>query len=213
MKEWAKRVVGIVQSYTREEWKDLKVLSDEDAGMLLFFLTFAGFKVEGSRYGRIKVAILDEDRSPTGEYSFLTELCPLVFLCADENGHPQDHEKATYWLECIFQLILGWQQDNNQLVERVGLESERSKPLDPIPLGNGNFLCEYPPSGSGLVDHSRDHNDMGHSAGTHRYCGGYMDRHRATETDDAISCRKCRLRVQFSREVQTYGALRAALSP
>ena len=211
MKEWARRVVGIVQSCTREEWKNLKALSDEDAGIFLFFVTFAGFKIKGIRYGRIKTAMFDEDRSPTGEYFFLTELCPLVFLHADENGHLQDHEKATYWLECIFQLILGWQQDNNQLVERVDSEFERSKPLDPIPLGNGNFLCEYPPSDSGLVDHSRDHNDMGHSAGTHRYCGGYMDRHRATKKEDSLSCRKCHLRVQFPREIKTYGELRVAL--
>ena len=110
---------------------------------------------------------------------------------------------------------LGGGKDREELIKFVQAEIERSIPLEPIQLTpEGDFLLEYPPNLTPgfLVDHTRDDHRLNSCVGVHKYCGSWMDRHGATATHDAISCRGCRLRVLFPKEVKTYGELRQTLA-
>ncbi len=199
-------------------WAEVEGLPDNKMQILFETVAVAGFNPEKVVPGKLVGHYRDQDGSSTGETYSINSLCPFKVV-GQEGG---DHYFATGWLDCALRRMFGmmnWQKENDQqLIEAVAAEIERSVPLIPILLTpEGDLLreCSPRPQFSGLeyfVDHTRDENGLNSCVGMHEYCNGWMDRTRATKMHDAIVCRACHLRVLFPREIKTYGELRQALA-
>ncbi len=194
-------------------WDGHVALDEAEVHVLLRTVVAAGFEVSAVVPGRLRGRYRDQDGSATGETYAINGLCPYKAL--DEDG--KDDYAASTWLDRLLWQVIspanryGCEQRGGYRAV-VAAEIARSVPLTPVQLTpEGDLLCEYPPRGSGFVDHSRDDKALTTCVGVHKYCSGYMDRVRATARHDAILCRSCGLRVLFPRTVQTYGELRAAL--
>jgi len=195
---------------------ELKV---DEVGVLFATVSAAGFDPKEIVPGKLIGNYLDEDGSNTGEHYLINRLCPFKVV-SQEN---KDHYSATGWLDCALRrVVFGATRQNesrDQLIKAIAAEIKRSVPLGSIQLTpESDRLCEYPPvrSAFGLdyfVDHTRDDHNLGSCVGVHERCNGWMDRHAATKTHDAIVCRKCHLRVLFPKQAKTYGELRQALAP
>jgi len=189
----------------------------------------AGLNPKKVTLGRLVGNYLDQDGSKTGENYPINGLSP--FKVVNQEGN--DHYFATGWLDDAMCRVVfggikqsatravygflpeGKEEPFKETVEAIRLEIERSIPLNPIRLTTeGDMLEEYPPSvnNSWFVNHTRDNNELRDCVGIHKYCGGWIDRHRATTTRDAVVCRACHLRVLFPKEVKTYGELRQVLA-
>lgn len=205
----AMRFVDLVLKY--QQWNEVKTLPADEMRVFLETVSAAGFNAGAVVPGKLVGA---NETFPINSH------CP--FKVIDQEDH--DYRFATGWLNCAFQRVvldaITLKKSRDQCIKVIASEIERSVPLKPIYLTlAGDMLGEYPPkkNESGdyeyFVDHTRDEHrlDRCSGVGVHRYCNGWMDRHRATERHDAIVCRKCYLRVLFQKECVTYGELRKTL--
>lgn len=197
------------------DWGQIKQLSNDEIQTFFEIVSAAGFEPKSVVPGKLKGHYLEQDGSRTSETYPINSLCPFKVISQEGD----DHGFATGWLDCaLHHVVSGATQkgeNRQQLIEKICSEIKRSISLQPIQLTlEGDLLREYPPSlhGGYFVDHTRDTNNLGSCVGVHMYCGGWMDRNRATKTCDAITCRHCHLRVLFPKEVKTYGELRQALA-
>ena len=199
----ATQFVELGLKYDKKEWKTTRTLPAQEVAILFNTVLTAGFEA-----WKVIVGHLIYQDGPTGEIYPINGTCPFKVL--DEED--RDHHKATIWLDRMLCRVLNTdsREDREQLTERIELLIEESIPLTPIQLTpEGDFLCEYPTDND---KHTRDSHSLGSCVGVHKYCGSFMDRHRATANHDAIVCRGCHLRVLFQREIKTYGELREALA-
>jgi|GEM_PF-699346 len=224
-----KRFVELAKKY-KNEWQGSKLKLWEDEIAVLFeVVTAAGFNPKEVVSGQLLGRYRDND-GYTGETFVINTHCPFKVLGQGDNG-PYEHYHATGWLnEAIRRVLIGGISQSairavygnlpegkgepiEEAVEAIRLEIKRSIPLWPIQLtSEGDILEEYPLSVDRgyFVDHARDTNEFSSSCvGIHKFCNGYVDRNRATETHDAIRCRQCGVRVLFPKEVKTYGDLRS----
>lgn len=89
------------------------------------------------------------------------------------------------------------------------MKNNTTEPLQPIQLTPvGDLLLEYPTSQG--VSHTTDEDKLESCVGVHGLCSGFMDLHPASNTHNAISCRRCNLHVPISKQITTYGDLRNA---
>ncbi len=203
-----------------EQWEEIKTLPADEMQVLFDTVFAAGFNPKEVTAGKLVGYYRDQENgSLTGETYLIKSLCPFKVV-SQEDG---DHYFATGWLDCAFRCVVYGSTRQNEsrekLIKVIAEEIERSVPLEPIQLTpEGDLLCEYPPSTltsdfEYFVNHTRDGNNLSHrGVGIHMYCNCWMEHHRATSTHDAIVCKKCYLRVLFSREVKTYGDLRQDLA-
>lgn len=207
--------VELVLKY--EQWKKVKKLSNDEVQVLFETVSAAGFEPKKIVLGKLKGDYHDQD-GRTGETYPINKLCPYKVISQEGS----DYYFATGWLDCAFcRVVFGASrkgEDHQKLIEAICVEIKRSVPFQPIQLTpEGDLLQEYPrqPLSSGLeyfVDHARDNHELTSCVGVHKYCGGCVYRHRATNIDDALVCRACHLRVLFPKKVKTYGELRQALA-
>jgi hypothetical protein len=208
MKDLARRFVELALSFRSSEWKDVTWLPDDKVQILFDVIYCAGFNPERVVPGKLTAFVRDYDGSRTG-HTFLTNvLCPYKVI--DQRGH--DDHIATAWLDMMFSQVVSLKESpefsHEKLVEMVYERIERHIPLEPIRLTlDGDYLCEY----SSSDRHLQDDSELDLCIGVHQNCNGFMDRHRATNIHDAISCRKCYLRIVIPREIKTYGDLRRAM--
>lgn len=204
----ATRFVDLVLKYKR--WDKIEELSAEEIQVLFEIVLAAGFEPKEIVLDKLVGHYLDQGGSRTGDTYPINNLCPYKVV----NQEGENDFFATGWLDrTLRQVTLGATllngENRNRLINVISVEIELSAPLKPIRLtSEGDFLCETPPS----VNHTRDNDRLGCTAGVHKYCNSWMDRIRATQTHDAIVCRKCHLRVLFPKEVETYGELRQVLA-
>lgn len=202
----------------KHKWSDVKELSAEEAQALFAIVSAAGFEPKEIVLGKLVGYYRDQD-GKTGETYLINGLCPFKVV-SQEND---DHYFATGWLDCALRYVVSAirkEKNRDYLIEMVMAEIERSVPLQPIRLTpDGDLLCESPSTPLALncfeyfVEHTRDDCKLGCcGVSVHKYCNGWMDRTRATETHDAIVCRKCHLRVLFPKEIKTFGELRRVLA-
>ena len=212
----AKQFVDLVLKYN---WRAVLKLTEEEEKIFLALLALAGFGEVKLIHGNLFFpnVHLKDDR-------FLVNRgCPFkVHTLADE-----PYQFATGWLDCAFRrVVMGKSVDgetNEQIIEALQKEVERSRPLQPISLTLfGDVLAEALPESVArslfayFIDHARDNKPMplfGHDfpVGVHDHCLGSIYRVHATLHFDALLCKKCYLRVLFPKEVETYGELRKAL--
>lgn len=212
----ASKFVDLALKYSR--WDGVEKLPRDEEEVLFETVKAAGFEIKGIMPGKLNGCYLDQDGSRTGKTYPINSLCPFKVI-HQGNG---DYPLATGWLDCLLRLAVSraWRSEapRQKIIEAVQAEIERSVPLTPIQLTfEGDMLRECPPSCAAFgseyfINHTRDEKELGICVGIHAYCCGWMDRHRATATHDAISCRKCNIRILFPREVKTYGELRQELA-
>ncbi|MFA6493247.1 MAG: hypothetical protein WCV58_03870 [Patescibacteria group bacterium] len=206
----ATRFVDLALKYKR--WDEVKELPTDEIQVLFEIVCAAGFEPKEVALGKLVGHYLYQDGSKTGETYPINDLCSYKVV----NQEGESDFFATGWLDRTFRRVAFGVarngEDRNKLINTISVEIERSIPLEPIQLTpDEDFLCEILPSGY-AIDHTRDDDRLGCTAGVHKYCNSWMDRIRATKTHDAIVCRKCHLRVLFPKEVETYGELRQALA-
>lgn len=214
-------IVGqFVDLVWNHDWQKNEVLPDNDVELLLEVVRAAGFEPSSLAFGRLRGNYLDQDGRPNGSTYPINQACPYK-VTDQENG---DLWLATGWLDCLVRYALkcrpyGYgQSPKASAIEKVQAEIENALPLEPIQLSSeGDMLREDSPrENTGafpyLVSHKRDDNELDDCAGVHKFCGGFLDRHHATERSDSLCCRKCYLRVLFPKEVVTLGDLRRELS-
>jgi hypothetical protein len=203
----------------KHKWDKINDLSVDEVQILFATVSAAGFELKEVVFGKLVGNFRDQDGSKTGATYPINGYCP--FKVIDQEG--KDYYFATGWLDWVLRrLVLGpikLGESREQLITVMQAVIERSIPLQPIRLTpEGDYLCEYPPRSRSLggseyfIDHTRDSHDLGSCVGVHKYCNGWMDRHGATSSHDAITCRSCHLRVLFPKETKTYGDLRKALT-
>jgi hypothetical protein len=214
----ATQFVDLALKYPK--WGEIiRDLPEAEMQTLFALVSAAGFDPKAVVQGQLKGHYRDQDGSATGETYPINHLCPFKVISKEEG---KDHYFASGWLDCALRRVVfvGKRQGESreQLIEAIASEIKRSVPLEPIQLTlDGDMLSEYPPSTNGFfpkyfVDHTRDNRTLNSCVGIHDYCNGWADRLRATETQDAIVCRVCHLRVLFPREIKTYGELRQFLA-
>ena len=210
IREVATRFVDVVLRY---DWNNIEGgLKDRDEIQTLFdIVNIAGFcptrvvlgrvmGYEGFRFGCMlnRPAIL----------------CPYKVVGKDDHVD-EDNIPASIWLNTMFGSIIysdkKAEDARNQLISTIIKEVEDVIPLEPIQITlDGDFLDV--PLGQGFK-RPRDNDEFGLCIGTHQFCGGSINRGRATHTHDVIVCGRCYLRILIPREIETYGDLRRALAP
>lgn len=210
-----KKIAGsFVDLVLSHDWGKVPELSVEEIRILFSIVSAAGFQPAEIVRGKL------EDRfSDSAETFLVNATCPYEVI--DQDG--KDNLRATGWLNCAVELVASpksgvWVRgkvvDPEKLAADIEREIERSIPLEPIQLNLDKDMLEEPPPSMGgyFVDHTRDSHEIHCIAGIHSYCGGLMDRRRATETKDALVCRSCYLRILFPKEIRPYGKLRETLT-
>ncbi|MFC1678469.1 hypothetical protein ACFLZ9_01885 [Patescibacteria group bacterium] len=202
----------------KHDWNQIEELSEVESKILFDIVLAAGFEIKEIRPRKLRGDYRDQDGSRTGDSYPINSLCPFSVV----NNKDDDYYFATGWLDCALKRVVFGSsrryEDRAQLIKTTVEEIERSIPLEPIQLTpEGDYLREYPPSThfGGLeyfVKHVSDEDKFDCCVGVHKYCGGWMDRRNATETQDAIVCRSCHIRILFPKEVETFGDFRSALS-
>jgi hypothetical protein len=211
--------VTLAKRHTPREWWDLE---DYPANLIkeVFaeLIKRAGFNPDEVVLGKLHGNYRDQDGN-TGETYPINGVSPFKVVTGG-----RDNYAATGWLDCAMKMVVvpsaRKDKTDKQLVAELEQEIERARPLEPIQLTSmGDMLRENMPRSAMFgrfeyfVDHLRD-KDSAMSAGPiglHMYCGGYLDRHRATAEHDSISCRQCHLRALVPKEAKTYGELRRSL--
>jgi len=197
--------VGLTQKH---QWSNGGKLSPEEVSILFAAVSAAGFELSDIVVGQLRGNYSDGCGGSSEKTFAINGTCPYKVIRNDG----EDHYRATGWLDSVLSLALT-KGDSQERINAVQHEIERSVPLKPIQLtAEGDFLKENSPYREYLADHTREDSKLERSAGDHMYCGGCMDRKRATETHDAIVCRSCHLRVLFPKEITTYGELRRVLA-
>ena len=200
-------------------WDDTLELPEGDIAVLLHIVTAAGFEPKAVVFGKLRGNYRDQDGSSTGETYPINALCQYKVVAPDGD----DDYFATGWLDCaVRRAVYGAirkGENREQTIEALCQEIENSVPLEPVQLtDHGDLLLEYPRQPAHLagleyfVKHSRDGDKLNTCVGVHKHCCGRIERHRATDTHDALVCGSCHLRVLFPKEVENYGQLREALA-
>jgi hypothetical protein len=209
----AEQFINLVLKHRDWELGKVSNLLPDEAQVFLAILLAAGFDPKEVAPGKLGGHFRDED-GPTGETYPINRFCPFKVTNRENN----DDYRATDWLDRAFRRVVSsgnkQQESIGKLIEAIAAEIEQSIPLQPIQLTpEGDLLCEYPPSTHDHGHHARDDSELRPKScvGVHKYCNGFVDRMRATETHDAIHCRNCHLHILFPKEVQTYGELRQAM--
>lgn len=213
-----KRIIGLAaqQFVVFIQTKNIQNLDGDDLFFLQSLLETAGFDLKEIVVGRLEGNYLDND-GPTGERFAINTLCPVKVIATNGN----DYYLATGWLDSLVRFVMNNAKEDmprEELVEAVAEKIEQSQPLQPIIMTTkGDQLVECIPilpalSNDYLVQHKRDEDSAsGSPVGLHRYCNGWVDRHRATLGHDTLVCRACGLRVYIPVEAKTFGDLRQAL--
>lgn len=138
--------------------------------------------------------------------------CPFRANNLDGTGQ----EEATMLLEDIFSAVSAWKDRQEtkcteDLVQEVASKIESFMPLPLIKLTlNGDYLSEEFPTNP--RDHTKDSDpvkNFPYATGRHRpYCQGVLKVQETTEQVSVILCYICGLRVEFPKQVNTYGELR-----
>lgn len=190
--------------------RDERRTPEREASVFFKVLAMAGFEPSRVAPGKLVGHYLEQDGSRTGETYPINTTC--LYKVIGQNG--SGDYPATGWLDSMVRIAMRI-RDREECIVKVRHEIERSIPLDSIQLtAEGDMLEEYPPSRRDerwLVDHARDEDKFGMTAGIHTDCNGWIDRIDTTKTHSTLVCRKCHLRVTFPRHVTTYGALRGTL--
>ena len=198
-------------------WGNAVELPESDVAVLLETVTAAGFEPKAVVPGRLHGDYRDQDGSRTGETFPINELCQYKVVAQEGD----DDWFATGWLDCAVRRATHGNrrgESREEITEALRQEIERSVPLQPIQLtADGDMLLEYPRQNKAIglsyfVDHARDADKLGSCVGVHKHCQGWVDRNRATDTQDALVCRRCHIRVLFPKDVKTYSQLREALA-
>ena len=202
--------VQFVDLALKYEWNMVEELPAEEMETLQKIIVKSGFKDGCVVRGKIEGHYLDQEGRKTVETYPVNTFCP--FKVVNPDG---DDEIATSFLDDVLKLVvprIGEEiPTREQFIERVQEKINQAISLKPIQLTSaGDFLVKHLPTFA--TDHPQDGELLRSCVGMHQYCGGWLDRHRATATHDAISCRECNLRVLIPREVETYGDLREALA-
>lgn len=193
------------------DWGKVKELPADEVQIFFATVSAAGFEPAKVVPGKLVGHYRDEDGSSTSETYPINNTCPYKVIKRDGNDR-YDHYRATGWLDRALSFV-GMGMDRQECIKAIQHEIERSIPLEPIQLTiEGDLLREYPPSGEGFVDHTRDNRKLNSCVGIHDFCNSWMDRTRATKVHDAIVCRGCHLRILFPKETKTYGELREFLA-
>ena len=189
----------------KHDWGKVQELPDAEVQILFATVSAAGFEPTKVVPGKVVGHYLEQDGGRSGETYPINGYCPYKVISRDGD----DHYHATGWLDRAIRFAKNG-SGREERIEAIQREIERSVPLKPIQLnGEGDVLREYPPSGEGFVNHTRDSCELSSCVGIHDFCNCWMDRTHATKTHDAIVCRGCHLRVLFPKEIKTYGQLRA----
>lgn len=214
--EVATRFVDLVLQYGLWAW--VETFPADKVSILSDILSSAGFDLKELVPGKLLGNSRTQEGNLTGHTYPVNVSCP--FKVVDQDG--VDHLFATGWLDCaVRRVIFGsryYNESREKIISAMIEEIRRSVPLEPIQLTPaGDLLCECPPQPvfatfGYFVDHTRGGGKLDACVGVHVRCGGQMDRCKAIKTHDAIVCRKCRLRVLFSKRVKTYSDLRQALA-
>ena len=189
-------------------WKQtpVRLPSPDDMKIILAIVQAAGFDSKWIAVGKLHGQIRDQD-GPTGETYLINPLCPFKLLTPD---HGDDY-RATAWLEQTVEIAAGCCADLSGHLTKLTDRVERSRPLPPILLNSDeDLLGEYP--SVDLLKHSRDSDQVSFCAGVHLICRGWIDRHHSSAIRDALTCRRCGLRISFPKTIQTYGELRTYLA-
>lgn len=210
-------VVRFIEFVRLETWlsSDQK-LSAFSTETLEKVLILAGFNPGQITIGKLLGNFMDQD-GPTGEHFTINNVCPVKVVGAEN----KDDYLATGWLDSLVGLVVRRVKQHcpqDLLIEEVAEKIRQNQPLQPITLtSQGDQLIEATqtppvlPSGY-FVRHRRDTDSIFESpVGLHRYCNGWVDRHRATLRHDTLVCRACGLRVYIPIETETFGDLRQVL--
>jgi len=193
------------------QWAGKEDFLPEDVEILFKTVSAAGFEPKSVVPGKLRGDYYNEERRATGETYPINSICPYKVL-----GETGADYRATGWLDSLVRFaIQSRARQNDDIIKMVRTEIARSVPLEPIQLTpDDDKLIEYPPSRTSdyFFDHTRDDHKLTSCVGLHAYCNGWIDRLRATETLDALSCRACRIRVLFPKTIATFGELRNFLS-
>jgi hypothetical protein len=201
-------------------WEKIGYIGPEALRSLLLM---AGFEASAVVPGVIKVPEYDQGGSYTGQTFTVNPFCHYKIL--DSKGG--DHRWATGWLNALAERAwpkklqdLRQSPEGNEAERWIEAEILRSRPLEPICLGEDDFLLEVPPLShvgirpNYMPDHTRDEHILPRDGvGLHKGCGGTIDRKPFTDRYHLLQCRKCSLRVKLAISVKTYGELRQALVP
>lgn len=213
------RIIGLAARdfVTFIQTKNIQDLGSDDLVFLQSLLETAGFDLKEVVAGRLERNYLDND-GPTGERFAINTMSPVKVVAT--NG--DDYCLATGWLDSLVRFVMNNAKEGmpqEELVKAVAEKIRQSRPLQPITLtAMGDQLVECIPmlpalSTNYFVTHKRDEDLVSGSAvGLHRYCNGFVDRHRATPQYDTLVCRACKLRVYIPTEAETFGDLRQALT-
>ena len=214
IEEVATQFVDLALKY-KGAWKEKTDFTPEEMQIVFNLVLTAGFCAKEVVSGKLEGNYVDEEGRSTREKFLVNEYSTLKVIYQDD-GKEGDDFAATRWLDCSLRGVIyypGWGKEKTREEHISGLikSIEKSIPLEPIQLTLvGDFLCEYPPA---TGHHTRDEDELGpHSGGVHKFCRGYMERHRATEHSDVLVCKSCCLRVYIPKHIKTYGELREVLT-
>ncbi len=211
--------VKLVQS--RGNWIAAKFadLNDEARALILGMLDVAGFEFEKIVDGELSLGVKDDENNPVGN-TVINRHIGFKVECADEFRTVN----TTGWLDAMFARVATASGTPNAffhlIVEDVTRLIDESRPFQMIRLTKqGDYLIEPVPhkgsyftTGSDyFVKHKRDTDELPGVFGFHKRCGGQIGRTLSNETQDALVCRNCYLRIPISTAVRTYGDLRKQL--
>jgi len=205
----AETIVDLVRKYTWTPESEF-ALYDSEVREISGVMTVAGFDSFELVHSRIQCGTMEVPR-------VLNDVCPYKVVDVSDK---RDLNSATGWLNQMIKFIQAKFNDEHigrpEVLAHVLVEIRRSVPLPPIRMNViGDELIEPSPMikwNNFFVEHSKDESEipMG-PIGAHRFCGGLLNRHRATQALDSVSCVRCNVRSVFSSQVRTYGDLRVAL--
>lgn len=215
-----RRLVNLILKYPH--WGEVKSLTEEEIRVLADIVAAAGFEEKKLVLGRLHGHYMDQDGSRTGETYSINQVCPMKVTDTSD----KDDYYATGWLDCAFRYVISeaknYGEDLEKLAYLIALQIRASIPLAPIRLNaEGDFLRELNHQAPSILAgpygyfarRLRDEDEIGsHDVGVHKSCGGFMDVITAATERNAICCRRCYLRVYFSKNVKTYGDLRRELA-
>lgn len=198
-------------------WSDTAELPDGDVAVLLETVRTAGFNAKAVVLGKLYGRYRSQDGDSTSETYPINCLCQYKVV-----GEDGDQCFATGWLDCAVRRVVyrnKEEEDREKIIGVISEQVDKSIPMEPIRLNEaGDWLIErndYPVSlvdGLGyFVTHARDGDRLASCVGLHKGCRGYLDKIPSTDSEEALVCSNCHLRVLFPKDVKTYGQLREAL--
>jgi hypothetical protein len=211
MSTLAERFVDLILKYGN----DLESLTEfPPEEMQLFFdvVSVAGFDVKEPVHGVLEGNWCDEEGNETGKKFIVNQLIPIKFFKTDGKKY---NYIATGWLDEVARHVLRMKGSiitKEGFVDFVDEEIKKNIPLKPILVtSEGDCLIErvHRNDSEYTTFHAKEDSDIRSFAIYHQFCGGYIERHKISETHECFSCRGCNLRVTFPKEIITVAELRA----